>query len=204
MANSNLPYIAQPSVITKILNKIKEARTPDRFTHDLLRTNFAFKSGNDRQFIPFAKKIGLLKSDGTPTNLYKKFRNSTTSGAAIAEATRIGYREIFDRNEYAHNLNSEDFQGLIIEITGFKPSDNKVNLIYSTYKNLASHANFNDKLDEVDNSESTSPDIHDLGTDTNEFDLNLSYSINLVLPKSNDQAVFNAIFKALRDNLLRK
>ena len=61
MANSNLPYIAQPSVITKILDKIKEARTPDRFTHDLLRTNFAFKSGNDRQFIPFAKKDWIIE-----------------------------------------------------------------------------------------------------------------------------------------------
>lgn len=37
-----------------------------------------------------------------------------------------------------------------------------------------------------------------------EFDLNLSYTINLVLPKTDDPAVFNAIFKSLRDNLLRK
>jgi len=37
-----------------------------------------------------------------------------------------------------------------------------------------------------------------------EFDLNLSYTINLVLPKTDDAAVFNAIFKSLRENLLRK
>jgi len=34
--------------------------------------------------------------------------------------------------------------------------------------------------------------------------LNLSYTINLNLPASSDIAVFNAIFKSLKDNLLRR
>ena len=34
--------------------------------------------------------------------------------------------------------------------------------------------------------------------------LNLSYTINLVLPKTDDIAVFNSIFKSLRENLLRR
>ena len=34
--------------------------------------------------------------------------------------------------------------------------------------------------------------------------LGLSYTINLVLPKTDDPAVFNAIFRSLRENLLRK
>ena len=37
-----------------------------------------------------------------------------------------------------------------------------------------------------------------------DVDLRLSYTINLVLPKTDDPAVFNAIFRSLRENLLRK
>lgn len=37
-----------------------------------------------------------------------------------------------------------------------------------------------------------------------EVKLNLAYTINLVLPKTDDVAVFNAIFKSLRENLLKK
>jgi hypothetical protein len=33
--------------------------------------------------------------------------------------------------------------------------------------------------------------------------LNLSYTINLNLPPTSDIAVFNAIFKSLKENLLR-
>lgn len=35
-------------------------------------------------------------------------------------------------------------------------------------------------------------------------ELSLTYTIHLVLPKTDDIAVFNAIFKSLRENLLRK
>ena len=40
--------------------------------------------------------------------------------------------------------------------------------------------------------------------DDGDIGLNLSYTINLVLPKTDDVAVFNAIFKSLRENLLKK
>ena len=42
---SKLPYIATPSVIVKIVNKIKKAKTPDRFTYDFLETKLGCKGG---------------------------------------------------------------------------------------------------------------------------------------------------------------
>ena len=42
-----------------------------------------------------------------------------------------------------------------------------------------------------------------IGTDDN-VDLRVSYTINLNLPETTDPNVFNAIFTALRDNLLKK
>lgn len=42
------------------------------------------------------------------------------------------------------------------------------------------------------------------GSEDDQVDLRLSYTINLVLPKTTDVAVFNAIFKSLKENLLRK
>ncbi len=76
---TKLPYVVQPGSIKKILEKIKDANTPDRFTTDFLDTKLGFRGGNFRQFIPLAKKLNLLNSDGTPTELYKAFRNPGTS-----------------------------------------------------------------------------------------------------------------------------
>lgn len=202
---NQLPYVTVPKSMLKILQKIRDAQAPDRFTQDFLKTKLGFKGGNDRQFIPLAKKIGLLNTDGTPTDLYHKFRNSQTSGAAIAHALKQGYQEIFERNEFANNLGKEEFKGLVVEITGLDSKDRVVQLICQTFETLNQMADFEKPTNfETPSQESAIKTAQGIRDQNKEFDLNLSYTINLVLPKTDDIAVFNAIFRSLHDNLLRK
>lgn len=91
MAEDSLPYINAPSYITKVLQKIKDAETPPRFSQDFLATTLQMPGGSPRPVIPFLKRTGFLATDGTPTDLYKRFRGAQ-SGAAAAEALRNGYR----------------------------------------------------------------------------------------------------------------
>lgn len=199
-----LAYVAQPSLLPKIFEKVKTAKTPDRFTQDFLSTVLGFKGGNYRQFIPLAKKLKLLNTDGTPTNLYKQFRNNSTSEAAMAQAMKNGYTELFERNEFAYKLSDSDLKGLVVEITGLENKDRVVQLICQTFKLLNSMADFNKSLETSSSGEEE--EVPDESTTNNlrDFDMNLSYTINLVLPKTDDPAIYNAIFKSLKENLLRK
>lgn len=205
--SNKLPYVVEPNKIEKVLRKIKEAKVPERFTQDFLDTVLNCKGGNYRQFVPLAKKLSILNSDGTPTELYKKFRNNATSSFAMAQALKVGYAEVFDRNEYANKLSKEDFKGLVVEITGLEPKNRVVKLICSTFETLKKLADFEQTLPEEESSKELSDSTK--GTqgaqeEIRDFDLNLSYTINLVLPKTDDPAVFNAIFRSLREHLLRK
>ncbi len=202
---TKLPYISYPGCIPRILGKIKDAKTPDRFTYDFLETMLGFKGGNYAQFIPLAKKIGLINTDGTPSDLYKKFRNPKTSKHSIAQAMKIGYRQLFERNEYANNLSSGELKGLIIEITGLEQKDPVLKLTCLTFETLKHEADFESiPSDEAPEPDDQPEDIKENREDYADFGLNLSYTINLVLPKTDDPAVFNAIFRSLRDNLLRR
>lgn len=209
---SKLPYVARPSTMVNILAKVKEARVPPRFTQDFLETKLGFKGGNARQFIPLAKKLGLVNSDGTPSDRYKRFRNPTHSKAAMAAALKEGYAEVFERNEYAGALSKEKLKGLVVEITGRASGDEVVRRTCTTFLALKELADFEAKLDEgTDTVTETSP-IDDTDDSpplqppplSSELNLGLSYTINLVLPKTDDPAVFNAIFRSLRDNLLNR
>ena len=100
----NLPYMVSPGAIPKILEKIQHARRPERFTQDYLETILGFASSSARPIIPLLKRIGFLNADGTPTRLYDQFRNPDSQGTAMAEALRIGYKELYDRNEYVHAI----------------------------------------------------------------------------------------------------
>lgn len=208
--STKLPYVNQPGSIAKIFEKVRHAQTPERFTGDFLETKLGFRGGNYKQFIPLAKKLGYLGTDGRPTDIYKSFRNPATSKTAAAQALRIGYKDLFERNEYANNLSKDDLKGLVVEITGLDSKNRIVQLVCQTFESLKKLADFETSLatekSEPRSEEQTRKPVLEESDRSiaRDLDLNLSYIINLVLPKTDDPAVFNAIFRSLRDNLLRK
>ena len=202
------PYLATPGTIKKVLEKVKSASTPERFTADFLSAKLGLKGGTPRAVIPYLKKIGMIGSDGVPTELYRRFRNPTESGAAIAEAIRRGYKSLYEMNEYIHELSEKDLKGLLVQATGLEEKSPVIYFIQSTFKNLKAFADFEQKLDrtnEVDTANAVeTPDRqqHQRAAASG-VGVNLGYTINLNLPATSDVAVFNAIFKSLKEHLLK-
>lgn len=206
-----LPYMASAGTLPKVLNKIIEASVPESFNADFLGTRLGFPGGNQRTFISWAKKCELINPDGTPTQIYKNFRNPDFRGAAMAKALKIGYGELYTRNEYAHDLPDKDLKNLVSEITD-KPHDNStVSAIVRSFKNARDFADFDaaepkpaekgakpTSKDEVQKN-LPAPISH---PSTSKVSLGLNYTINLVLPKTDDPAIYDAIFKSLKENLL--
>lgn len=207
---ATLPYVTAPRNIEKALNGIKSAATPERVSLDFVKTILQIPGGSGNQINSYLKKIGFVNPDGTPSNIYKKFRNSATSGGAVAEALKTGYAPLYARNEYMHQLPDDQLKGLILEETGQSEDNSAVGLTLSAIKTLKKYAKWEDiKTVENENnqiSSSTMPST-DLPTKValpgSKTDLNLSYTITLNLPATSDIAVFNAIFKSLRENLLK-
>lgn len=202
-----LPYLVSPGSIKAGLEKIKAAATPDRVTQDFVQTKLNIKGGTGAALIPYLKKIGFVASDGSPTEIYKRFRNHATAGAAVFDAIKIGYKELEKVNEYFYELNDKDLLALIVQVTGVEAGNKVAGLTLSTLKTIKPFADFDGKaalagpaLDpgvapEQGNIQQSNPLAHGLG-------LNLTYTINLNLPATSDQAVFNAIFRSLKENLL--
>lgn len=209
MSSVNIPYVAASGSVPKILDKIKEAGTPDNFNADFLGTKLGFKGGNYRTFISWAKKTGLLNDDGSPTLLYKQFRNPSTSFVSMAQALKQGYSELYSRNEYCHELDRKGFKGLVMEATGEPHDSRKVEMIVTTFFKAKEYADFDSKFSDKTNNEK-SPEINtEIKTNytppkesAKKLNLGLNYTINLVLPKTDDPSVYNAIFKSLKENLL--
>jgi len=59
MAESPLPYVTAYGNITKVLEKIKSAETPGRFTQDFLATTLDMPGGSAKPVIPFLKRTGF-------------------------------------------------------------------------------------------------------------------------------------------------
>lgn len=206
---TNLPYVVGTGSLVKALVKIQSAATPDRFTQDFLATKLGLKGGAAKAVLPFLKRAGMLASDGAPTELYRRFRNTQQRGAAAAEALRIAYQPLYEANEYAHDLEDDELRGLIVQLTGVDENSRVLTATVASFKALREHATFDSELDDADE-----PEDQDFENQREEVEadrhagegvtgLNIGYTINLHLPATSDIAVFNAIFKSLRENLLR-
>ena len=209
MASHNIPYMSVPGTLVRILEKIKSAGTPTNFNGDFLAKTLDFKGGNYKTFIPWAKKIGLINSDGTPSQLYKKFRNPSSSKSSLGEALRKGYAEIFAKDESCHKLDKTKLKGLFMEATGESHDSKVLELMVNSFWNAKTLADFETAAESVRPEDTSEDSSVDQGEDKEKnsigkkINLGLNYTINLVLPKTDDPAIYNAIFKSLRENLLK-
>ena len=160
----------------------------------------------------FLKKLGLANSDGTPNELYRKFRNPASSGSAIAAAIRHAYSPLYVRNEFMHELGDADLSGLIVEETGQANDSLSVTRTASCIKHLKSFASFHaspvpekENVEErpVGSASAAVPARIDGGVKRS-LGLNLGYTINLNLPATSDPDVFDAIFRSLKEHLMRE
>lgn len=211
---SKLPYMLSTGLIPTILEKIQNARRPDRFTLDFLGTKLGHSGGSARAIIPMLKRMGFLGSDGVPTNLYDQFRNTETQGSAVAKGMKNAFRELFDRNEYVNDAKREELTGHVVEITGGTKTDTRTKAVVATFSALNKLADFEAKASENTELPSRKEIIPaadtPLGTEERatgfpggRVEMRVGYTINLNLPETTDPEVFNAIFRSLRENLLR-
>lgn len=136
------PFMNSTGLIGKIFEKIQQAKVPPRYTQDFQATVLGYGSGSAKSFISFIKRLGFIQSDGTPTELYNRFRNADSSGAAMAEAMRLGFADIFRKNEFANDLTDDKLKNLVVEITGKEPSDGTVGAIVGSFKACKQLADF--------------------------------------------------------------
>ncbi|OHD05053.1 DUF5343 domain-containing protein [Sphingopyxis sp. RIFCSPHIGHO2_12_FULL_65_19] len=200
------PFINSTGLIGKIFEKIQQAKVPPRYTQDFQATVLGYGSGSARPFIPFLKRLNFIQSDGTPTDLYTRFRNADSSGAAMAEAMRIGFADIFQKNEFANALSDDKLKNLVVEITGKEPNDGTVAAIVGSFKACKLLADFDaNETKDVGIVEPLEPSkslVKHEPKQAGKAELRLAYTINVNLPETTNVEVYNAIFSAIKQNLL--
>ena len=210
----NLPYVLATSRIGSTLEQIIKASVPDRFTQDFLTTKLGIKGGSGMAMLPFLKKIGFVGSDGIPTEIYKDFRIESTRGSAMARAVIEGYALLSQMNEYFYDLSDKELRDLVVRATGAQSDSRIVAAVVNTIKSLKEYAAFDSDTIESTKDEvfkpstiatdevKIDPDIKKSGQQKMSLNnLKLGYTINLNLPATSDIAVYNAIFKSLKDNI---
>lgn len=202
------PYVNGYGGIPKLFAKIKEAAVPTKFSQDFMNTVLDLKSSSFRAMIPLLKRLGFIDQANVPTQAYKDYREDSLSGPIMAERLRESYKSLFDASEYAYRLDRKELQGKLKSLLGTAEDDPNITFVAATFMELAKLAKWDSSVQRAKKQDSAGAAESEDGRKRNQDNfvgghLGLSYTINLNLPATTEIEVFNAIFKSLRENLLR-
>lgn len=208
-------YLITTKNVEPFFNSLISARAPEIFTQKFLES-LEFKSTNDRLFIGLLKGLGFLDESGAPTARYYEFMDQTLSKKVMAQAVVDAYEDLFNVNTEAQKLPTEDVKNKLRTLTQGKHSDKVYGLMANTFKALSDYATWTNKKANKHVSEATPADPPKVNQEevsksdslthqdmANSLDkLGLHYNIQIHLPETRDPAVYDALFKSLKDHLL--
>jgi hypothetical protein len=197
-------YLPSSGKLKGIMEDILRAGDPDRFTYEFLK-QIGHASSADRPVIPVLKALGFLTDSGTPTERYRRYKDTAQSKAVMAEAVRDAYADVFKVDQKANTKTAKELKGVFARLSGKGDSVNeKMALTFKALTDLADFSVVPAKPEvsgngKVDEKPPPPPPEDEHETETSK--ITLRHDVHVHLPISTDIKVYDAIFRALRENL---
>ncbi len=201
-------YLTSTKRLPDILAAIHTAQAPESFSTRFLE-NLGFKTKVDRLVIGVLKSLAFLDDNGKPTDRYYEYLDQSRSEVVLAIAIRDAYSDLFALNRNAHKFTKQEFVGKAKTLTQGQLSDRVLSFMYSTFAGLVELADFETEQPKPDSKVEPPPHQHKKDTprrltanESPRLSLDgLVYNIQIVLPETRDPAVYDALFRSLREHL---
>jgi Family of unknown function (DUF5343) len=202
-------YLTSWKNLKDILEAIQAAQAPKKFTVAFLN-GLGFKSTSDRLVIGYLKALGFLTPSGEPTPTYFAFLDQSQGDRVLGDAVRAAYADLFQVNTKANELSNPDVRNKLKTLTQGQFSDSVLDKMTGSFKAVSALADFAAPATTTPPPSSPpKPPLDgqpDKRTEDHPHSIRLGglvYNIQLLLPESRDQAVYDALFKSLKEHLVK-
>lgn len=199
---SEIPYTTLTGKIKEYFDKFQEVRVPDKVNREWLNS-IGFSSGNDYYIVKVLKYIKFIDDSNVPTDLWRKYKSPTISGAVLAQGIREGYEELFRTYEDAHRKDREALYAFFSSKTG--KAKRTVDYMVSTFTNLCQIADFEAEAPKLELKPPMlgAPQKAGIRIKPEKGIISeIHINIQLHLPATSDSTIYDNLFKSLKKHLL--
>lgn len=210
------PYLVASKNLGRFLEALRHAQAPEKISVRFLE-QLGFKSTNDRLFIPLLKAMSFVDEAGKPTARYHSLLDDSEWQKVLAVGVRDAYADLFRVSKNAQSLTREQLTGKIKSLGEGKLSPAILGNVVRTFVELAKLADFSAPSPAAPSPTEASETVAapEPSAAAKAFatggpalvpesgGASLIYRIEIVLPAVRDQAVYDAIFRAAREHLLK-
>jgi len=199
-------YLTSYKNLPGILSAVQNAQAPKNFTTRFLES-IGYKNAADRLIIGVFKAIGFLTQEGAPTSRYFEFLDQTQAKKVLAQGIQEAYADLFQINKKAYELSGPELRNKLKTLTQGQVGDAVLEKMVGTFKALAQQAEFTAPAASTVSKEASPspPSAEEPGpaVPARHVDFGgLVYNIQIVLPGERDRAVYDALFRSLKEHLL--
>lgn len=200
-----IPYSTAPPRLKEFLERIPSQGIPTKFTVKELELR-GFRSSNDRSIIRVLKALGFIDDGGTPSEIWRQFRDRNINQQLLGSVIQTTYSDLFNTYPDAQNRSDAELQNFMSTTTGAPAGT--VQQMVKTFRVLCSIAVFdNDSLDaseiEPMTTSGTTTNIHQpRRTKHKETSPQLQLNLHLHIPDTEDADKIDQIFRSMARHLL--
>ncbi|MDD5473900.1 MAG: DUF5343 domain-containing protein [Candidatus Methanoperedens sp.] len=204
---SDFPYSNATGKIKPFFEKIHQVGIPEAADKKWL-ASIGFMGTNDQRIVSVLKFIEFVDQSGKPTDRWVEYRDKSRFKKVLAEAIKKGYAELFQTYPDAHQRNVDELKNFFSTRT--KGGAQVISYTVTTFNNLCEMADFNNITREPQASQEQAPRQEtkvELGTTKNITQglgagVAININIQLTVPDTTDEVVYDKFFAALKKHLL--
>ncbi len=206
MATDGFPYTPVPGRFEELLGKLHQMGRPAKADQAWMKQQ-GYTGGNDMQTLAAMRRLGMVASDGRPTDFFDAVRNQDKKG--VADGIRRAYAELFQLYPDAQRKDAEALQTFFRSKTS--AGDKVQKRTVKTFQVLCKFADFEDGSSSTKTPRPQEPEQRkerqppkpsgEVVRDAGGGGLTLNVNIQLQLPPSADGDVYEKLFEAMGKHL---
>jgi hypothetical protein len=206
MAPDGYPYTPVPGRLEELLKKLHQMGRPAKADQAWMKQQ-GYTSGNDKMTLAAMRRLGMIGSDGQPTEFFDAVRNQ--DGGGVADGIRRAYAELFQLYPDAQRKDAEALQTFFRSKTSAGARVQQ--LTVKTFQVLCKFADFDEGGPPIKTPRPQEPERRkerrrsqpsgEVVREAGGGGLTLNVNIQLQLPPSADGDVYEKLFEAMGKHL---
>jgi hypothetical protein len=195
-----VPYTPNPATIKKFFEAIQDLGTPPKVNQKYLPT-IGFKSSNDRYLIGIIKFLGFIDQMNVPTVKWNEYKNKGKATQLMTSTIKSAYKDLFETYPDAEKRDKSTISNFFASKFGASASTSA--LMEYTFRQLCGLADFGiAEVVEPEEKVTTIRKKEAIITQVGPVPVTINVNIQLQLPATEDAAIYDSLFTALKKHLL--
>jgi hypothetical protein len=201
---ASFPYCPNAARVKRFFDGFHGIGKPEKVTVKWLE-GLGFKTKDDRYLVGILKSLGFIDTSGLPTERWSQYRNKNHAPAVMAQAVRGAYPALFSTYPDAHQKDAEALRNFFS--THSDVGGKVLGLMVRTFKALVELADFGSEVSIIPESvdQGVAPEqplLPGSAGKPSARGLLLNVNVQLQLPATDDAAVYDKLFEAMKKHLL--